>query len=309
MSSTLSLSGLRAVRGRPGPVRPRAQRRPGAARTWPMADARTAARSAAQANTARAAITAEQCDRGPATRRASRGARRLRNHQAMSQAWEITSSAVAPPDGHRQRQESSGRTRRSPEAVGSSAPPDPTRTTTPTRGFPHGQFAFLVHVVPSSSPHGARRGVNGRMLRVIVRKRCAGLQGLWSRVRRFPLTTRCGAHQGGGRARPADQHRRCIASLLAPGGPARRGDRPAPGVVLLGEPWVLVRVEGRVRAFADRCPHRGCPLSLGQSEGGGAPLRLPRLAFRRRWALRRDPGPGPRRHPAAGRPAGSRRPA
>ena len=40
------------------------------------------------------------------------------------------------------------------------------------------------------------------------------------------------------------------------------------GVMLLGEPWVLYRSGGEVRAFADRCPHRHCPLTLGHCEGG-----------------------------------------
>ena len=40
------------------------------------------------------------------------------------------------------------------------------------------------------------------------------------------------------------------------------------GVMLLGEPWVLYRSGGAVRAFADRCPHRHCPLTLGHCEGG-----------------------------------------
>jgi phenylpropionate dioxygenase-like ring-hydroxylating dioxygenase large terminal subunit len=34
--------------------------------------------------------------------------------------------------------------------------------------------------------------------------------------------------------------------------------------LLLGEPWVLYRAGGRIVAFADRCPHRGTPLSLGR---------------------------------------------
>jgi len=38
-------------------------------------------------------------------------------------------------------------------------------------------------------------------------------------------------------------------------------------VLLLGEPWVLYRAGGRIVAFADRCPHRRTPLSLGQCEG------------------------------------------
>ena len=40
-------------------------------------------------------------------------------------------------------------------------------------------------------------------------------------------------------------------------------------VLLLGEPWVLWRAAtGEVVAFADRCPHRRAPLSLGRCEGG-----------------------------------------
>jgi len=35
-------------------------------------------------------------------------------------------------------------------------------------------------------------------------------------------------------------------------------------VWLLGEPWVLVRLDGAVRAFPDRCPHRLAPLSAGR---------------------------------------------
>jgi phenylpropionate dioxygenase-like ring-hydroxylating dioxygenase large terminal subunit len=34
-------------------------------------------------------------------------------------------------------------------------------------------------------------------------------------------------------------------------------------VWLLGQPWVLVRLDGEIRAFADRCPHRLAPLSAG----------------------------------------------
>jgi vanillate O-demethylase monooxygenase subunit len=38
--------------------------------------------------------------------------------------------------------------------------------------------------------------------------------------------------------------------------------------VLLGEPWVLWRTDtGELVAFADRCPHRRAPLSLGSREG------------------------------------------
>src|SRR3954466_13767561 len=38
-------------------------------------------------------------------------------------------------------------------------------------------------------------------------------------------------------------------------------------VVLLGVPWVLVRLHGDAVAFLDRCPHRGTPLSTGSSDG------------------------------------------
>jgi vanillate O-demethylase monooxygenase subunit len=41
-------------------------------------------------------------------------------------------------------------------------------------------------------------------------------------------------------------------------------------VTLLGEPWVLYRAGAgdEVRGFADRCPHRRCPLSLGECAEG-----------------------------------------
>lgn len=35
-------------------------------------------------------------------------------------------------------------------------------------------------------------------------------------------------------------------------------------VWLLGDPWCLVRLDGRVAAYADRCPHRLAPLSAGR---------------------------------------------
>jgi vanillate O-demethylase monooxygenase subunit len=38
--------------------------------------------------------------------------------------------------------------------------------------------------------------------------------------------------------------------------------------LLLGEPWVLYRVDGAIVAFADRCPHRRTPLSIGHCEAG-----------------------------------------
>jgi phenylpropionate dioxygenase-like ring-hydroxylating dioxygenase large terminal subunit len=44
------------------------------------------------------------------------------------------------------------------------------------------------------------------------------------------------------------------------------GDAPEQ-VWLLGQPWVLLRLDGRLRAFADRCPHRLAPLSAGTVTG------------------------------------------
>jgi phenylpropionate dioxygenase-like ring-hydroxylating dioxygenase large terminal subunit len=38
-------------------------------------------------------------------------------------------------------------------------------------------------------------------------------------------------------------------------------------VMVLGQPWVLVRLGATVRAFADRCPHRLAPLSAGAIVG------------------------------------------
>src|SRR4029077_7587942 len=40
-------------------------------------------------------------------------------------------------------------------------------------------------------------------------------------------------------------------------------DRPLQ-VWLLGEPWAVVRLDGEVRAYRDRCPHRFAPLSTGR---------------------------------------------
>jgi phenylpropionate dioxygenase-like ring-hydroxylating dioxygenase large terminal subunit len=49
--------------------------------------------------------------------------------------------------------------------------------------------------------------------------------------------------------------------------PDEVSDQPL-GVMLLGQPWALWRVDGRLHAFVDRCPHRGCPLSLGACSDG-----------------------------------------
>jgi phenylpropionate dioxygenase-like ring-hydroxylating dioxygenase large terminal subunit len=38
--------------------------------------------------------------------------------------------------------------------------------------------------------------------------------------------------------------------------------------LLLGEAWVLYRVDGTIVGFADRCPHRRTPLSIGSCDAG-----------------------------------------
>jgi vanillate O-demethylase monooxygenase subunit len=48
---------------------------------------------------------------------------------------------------------------------------------------------------------------------------------------------------------------------------AEVGDQPV-GVRLAGQGWVLVRLEGAVAAFPDRCPHRRARLSAGQIVDG-----------------------------------------
>jgi vanillate O-demethylase monooxygenase subunit len=82
------------------------------------------------------------------------------------------------------------------------------------------------------------------------------------------LTPSTVAHQGGAVARVLTNTdpalRRCWHPV------ARREDVGGqPHVVLLlGEPYVLYRVDGEVRAFEDRCPHRRCPLSIGHCADG-----------------------------------------
>ncbi|MEO1656633.1 MAG: Rieske 2Fe-2S domain-containing protein [Pseudomonadota bacterium] len=46
------------------------------------------------------------------------------------------------------------------------------------------------------------------------------------------------------------------------------GHRPV-RIVLEGEPVVLFRTAGQLTALADKCPHRGAPLSLGRVRNGG----------------------------------------
>lgn len=45
------------------------------------------------------------------------------------------------------------------------------------------------------------------------------------------------------------------------------GDQPHP-VEVLGRSWVVLRMNGRLAAFADRCPHRMAPLSIGSQSNG-----------------------------------------
>ncbi len=58
--------------------------------------------------------------------------------------------------------------------------------------------------------------------------------------------------------------RRCWHPVARPSEVTARPQR----FMLLGEPWVLYRVDGKIVAFADRCPHRHTPLSMGQCEDG-----------------------------------------
>jgi vanillate O-demethylase monooxygenase subunit len=82
------------------------------------------------------------------------------------------------------------------------------------------------------------------------------------------LTSCTLAHQGGAVTRALANTdpalRRCWHPV------ARSGEvtEQPHGVLLLGEPWVLYRGNGQMRAFVDRCPHRNCPLTLGHCEAG-----------------------------------------
>ena len=58
--------------------------------------------------------------------------------------------------------------------------------------------------------------------------------------------------------------RRCWHPVARPGEVTEQPRR----FLLLGEPWVLYRAGGEIVAFADRCPHRRTPLSIGRCESG-----------------------------------------
>lgn len=86
-------------------------------------------------------------------------------------------------------------------------------------------------------------------------------------------------------ARPASPAARAVLPALGNTHPALRrawhpvlrladlGAEPVP-VRLLGEDWVVVRLDGEVAVLADRCPHRLAPLSLGTVERTAAGDRL-----------------------------------
>ena len=82
--------------------------------------------------------------------------------------------------------------------------------------------------------------------------------------------------------------------------PAEVTDQPR-RVLLLGQPWVLYRAEGRLVAFADRCPHRRSPLSLGRCEGDVLECAYHGWRFDADGACVEIPalGPGAPRPPAA----------
>ena len=48
------------------------------------------------------------------------------------------------------------------------------------------------------------------------------------------------------------------------------GDRGPVQVLVAGEPWVVARLDGRLAAFADQCPHRLAPLSAGSVTSSSA---------------------------------------
>ncbi len=51
------------------------------------------------------------------------------------------------------------------------------------------------------------------------------------------------------------------------------------GVVVQGEPIVVVRTEAGVCAYHDRCPHQGYPLSEGRLDDGRITCRVHRHSF------------------------------
>ncbi|MCU1459757.1 MAG: Rieske (2Fe-2S) iron-sulfur domain protein, partial [Actinomycetia bacterium] len=64
-------------------------------------------------------------------------------------------------------------------------------------------------------------------------------------------------------------------------------------VRLLGQLWAIARIDGRVVAFGDRCPHRGAPLSEGAVVGGAIQCRYHGWSFAENGACVRVPALGP----------------
>ncbi|MHB8296255.1 MAG: Rieske 2Fe-2S domain-containing protein [Acidimicrobiales bacterium] len=78
------------------------------------------------------------------------------------------------------------------------------------------------------------------------------------------------AHERRSRGRPDAMLDNVDPSLRRCWHPVARSSEVGTGPVqvwLLGQAWALVRLDGQVRAFVDRCPHRGMPLSAGQVDG------------------------------------------
>ena len=217
---------------------------------------------------------------------------------AMSHAWATTRSAVIPPMSTesttkrrvvRAWRRSHGCERPGPVGRGG--------------GRPSRHLRLCAHRVLSSgsgyevypaSPRARHRDVRRR-----APPRCLGRTG--SGENQLPSSNpRAGSLDRSLRLvagfRPAAtscslEYRPALA-LLAPGGPDGRGDAQPYGVMLLGEPWVLHRAGGHVVAFADRCPHRHTPLSLGHCEAGVLQCASPAGASTPR-ALHRVPALGP----------------
>ncbi len=82
------------------------------------------------------------------------------------------------------------------------------------------------------------------------------------------LTPCSGPHQGGAVPRALTNTDPALRRCWHPVARSEDVAEQPHGVMLLGEPWVLYRSGGTVRAFADRCPHRHCPLTLGHCEDG-----------------------------------------
>jgi len=70
------------------------------------------------------------------------------------------------------------------------------------------------------------------------------------------------------------------------------GDAPV-RVVLLGQPWVVARLDGELVAFVDRCPHRLAPLSIGEVCGATLQCQYHGWTFDASGACTHIPALGP----------------